>query len=386
MIDANDRRVAPRQRFADEAATYLGGAHLDAKPFDISVSGMFLKTPHLDNLNSGAIVGVAMAKKAGFEPPLFLTGRVVRHQEGRRGGVGLQWIRAATTGNVPHLLHSLEVLFNLPSSNFTERVHGSDGRMKATYEFPQVKHEPSLSRPHQSVPEAPANRPVIDQHLDRTDGTLGIPDLDLGDRAPEVPTLNDNEEIGLTVSEGDLGDLAVRVVHDAHGATGRSFRQAFKSSTVKNGDDVYQAVEKKLLEAEELRGSDGRDGATSPQAPSTEPGPRTTPPSGRADVELKARLNVAGVELPGTITGLSSGSLYIESPLAPVDPGLEFLVTFEIKTGDGPRNIFATCTLMRTQLPENGQAPGIIVRVLSTRVPEHKALLGRLAEWIKQQG
>jgi hypothetical protein len=106
----------------------------------------------------------------------------------------------------------------------------------------------------------------------------------------------------------------------------------------------------------------------------------------RAPVDFPGQMAVGGVKVPVTVKGMASSSLFIETPLAPVDPSLEILVTFEIRTGDGPQKIYASCSLQKIQAPEIGLEAGIIVRLLATRVPEHKALLGRLAEWIRKQG
>lgn len=404
MLDAQDRRDAPRRRFGDEAATYLGGTRLDAQPFDISIGGMFLQTPHFDDLSSGSIVGVALDGKSGFDPPLFLTGRVVRHQAGRRSGVGLHWVRAATTGNRDQLLQSLEILFDLPASKFDSGAEASTGRMKALYNFPEMEAETQPPPQRQVGPRAAEKKrpPTLPPRRDVPNETLRPAGLSNGEQPPEQVAVSHEDELGLSVSARDLGDVSVRVVHDEHGAHGRSFRRAF-GSTAARGDDLYQALEKKLLESTEIRGSDMRkppertEKAARTVAPYSRPASegRTAAraPNGaaftaepRAPVDLAGRMKVAGVSLPVKIKGMAATSLFLESPLAPVDPAVDILVAFEVRTGDGPKSIFATCTLTRIQVPEIGLDPGIIVRLVKTRVPEHQAMLGRMAEWIRKQG
>ncbi len=163
------------------------------------------------------------------------------------------------------------------------------------------------------------------------------------------------------MSSRDIGDLSVRVVHDDSSAHGRSFKKAFQN-TSKRGDEVYQALEKRLLESTDLISADenlslnqpsGRstEAAPLPPMPSPSPSPSSAPSrpgsedplnrpgsaSGlssdfRAPVDFAGRMKAAGVTFPVTIKGMSGSALFLLSPLAPVDPSLELRVGFEIKT------------------------------------------------------
>jgi hypothetical protein len=82
----------------------------------------------------GTTLGVALQRQPGAGHSIFLFGRVVRHQEGHRRGVGVAWDKAVTLGPPDHLAAFLEKLLGI-SDAIVGQETGRRGETRAVYEF-----------------------------------------------------------------------------------------------------------------------------------------------------------------------------------------------------------------------------------------------------------
>ncbi len=367
MLQEGDRRVEGRRIFHDAVQVFRDGHRFEAVPEDISIGGMFLKTPVLDDMRPGEVMGVLLDAEAGFEPPLFLYGRVVRVRRNGNTGVGLRWERAGTTGSADDLASALELLFARPASGFLKGVLPVAGsRLRHAYDFPRPAPADGTRRDpldggrftarffDGQKPAAPLSRPI-----GRVDGPLG-----------------------LAVSDAELDGLDVKVVHDAHSRQGRNFKRAF---------DVDAGIVEPTPTAPGSRvagpaddDDDDEDRRTpSIVAETASPQHRTSHASRRVPVRVEGVMTVARIEVPVVVTGLSLGSAFAESPLAPLGRSARVGLRLDLPRRDDLHQMWLDCAVERIHEGEYGTPPGVELKILSFDEPEQRDELARILESAK---
>jgi hypothetical protein len=380
MLQEGDRRHYARRTFHDAAQAFHDGHHVEGVPDDISVGGMFLRTPAVDEVHADEILGVLLDEQAGFTPPLFLFARVARVRRGAEPGLGLRWERAGSTGTPDDLANALELLFAIPASNFVPAITSSTGRLRTTYVFP-----------HRSDAEPGSNG-------DR--GASGpTPQLTVRRLAPEAPGQRlgrpGSGPIGLSVTDEELDQLDVKVRYDSQSRAGRNFKRAFDvdAGTVEatpladgrlpssNDDDDDEERSPRghggsraasIAHGNGQGNGNGRGHDTSPV-----PRDRSTR---RVPVHLEAVMTAAHVDVPVVVTGLGTTSLFVESPLAPLDRAARVSLVLDVRLRDGVRQFGLDCRLDKIHEGEYGTPPGVELTIVAFDVPQQRDEFTRLVE------
>jgi hypothetical protein len=346
MLQEGDRRYYPRRTFHDAAQAFHDGHHVEGIPDDISVGGMLLRTPGVVDVPLGETLGVLLDEHAGFTPPLFLFARVARVLRGDEPGLGLRWERAGSTGTPDELANALELLFAIPASSFLPSVASSSGRLQTTYVFP-----------HRNDAAPGSNG----------DGRAarGSPPFAVRRLAPEAPVANlgrpGSGPIGLSVTDEDLDDLDVKVRYDSQSRAGRNFKRAFD-------------VDAGTVEPTPL--ADGRM-----PAPDEDDAPVSRDRSTRrVPVHLEAVMTAARVDVPVVVTGLGTTSLFVESPLAPLDRAARVGLVLDVRLRDGMRQFGLDCRLDKIHEGEYGTPPGVELTIVAFDLPQQRDELTRLVE------
>jgi hypothetical protein len=110
-METQDRRQQPRRPLDEEVLAYLDGDRLDARTGNISEGGLYLRSSRPEEFPLGASVALVFRDPVPPSGEVFLVARVVRHQAGLEGGVGLRWDRAVTIGDAEPLRRVLRRLF-----------------------------------------------------------------------------------------------------------------------------------------------------------------------------------------------------------------------------------------------------------------------------------
>jgi hypothetical protein len=107
-----EKRVHQRKPLQGEVICYIDGQRFDALAKDISLGGMFVKTPNSKAINNGALVGLVFPG-GSHSSTTFIFGKVARHQETPDEGLGLCWEKAVCAGSPDALAKFLLVLFEI---------------------------------------------------------------------------------------------------------------------------------------------------------------------------------------------------------------------------------------------------------------------------------
>lgn len=138
MRDRSERRIFPRRPFAAAIFTYENGARFAATPVDLSLGGAFLATEAVERINLGDLVSVVFGPEAKVQPPVFLFARVVRRQRGSGKGVGIEWIKAVSTGAAEHLAAFLERTFGIKAAAAERQIEAGEGRFRCLFSFQPI--------------------------------------------------------------------------------------------------------------------------------------------------------------------------------------------------------------------------------------------------------
>lgn len=344
MLQEGDRRYYPRRTFHDAAQAFHDGHHVEGIPDDISVGGMLLHTPGVVDVPLGETLGVLLDEHAGFTPPLFLFARVARVRRGVEPGLGLRWEHAGSTGTPDDLANALELLFAIPASTFLPAITSATGRLRTTYAFPR-RIEAAMG----DDGRAPG----------------GLPPLTVRRLAPEAPPPPLGRPgagpIGLSVTDEELDQLDVKVRYDSQSRAGRNFKRAFD-------------VDSGTVEATPL--ADGRM-----PAPDEDDAPVSRDRSTRrVPVHLEAVMTAARVDVPVVVTGLGTTSLFVESPLAPLNRAARVGLVLDVRLRDGMRQFGLDCRLDKIHEGEYGTPPGVELAIVAFDLPQQRDEFTRLVE------
>jgi len=251
----NNQRRYDRHLIAEKLFCYIDGDRFDARSRDISAGGLFIRTPK--NVPLGVFIALVFKDKDKPDShPIFLVGKVVRHQQEPVKGIGLQWDRAITEGSSAQLELFLTLKMGIipheifqetgPRKetrhvfDFTERVGLDKAPSAGGIEAPPPVVSPELASPPvvappEAAPQSPREklRTVEPVHVIKSDGNLedlgpaplpehvvrlsdGAPGplssiLQRGDSLAPV-TLNATVEIGGKLFEGVIRGMSVKTM------------------------------------------------------------------------------------------------------------------------------------------------------------------------------
>jgi hypothetical protein len=168
MTTRADRRVFPRRPFDAAVFTYESGARFVAHPVDLSLGGAFLATEAVERIAEGDLVSVVFGPETGTDPAVYLFARVARRQRGASKGVGVQWLKAVTTGKAPHLAAFLERLFGLRASSTEPQVASGEGRFRAQFSFEPIQ---DAARRHREIMDHLLGTPIAAPPVQRVAAT-----------------------------------------------------------------------------------------------------------------------------------------------------------------------------------------------------------------------
>ena len=136
-----ERRRYERFTVEEEIFCYIGGERVEASRRDISVGGVFIRTPYAQKVAPGTVVGLVFQSYRGQERPVYLFGRVVRQQGAPDPGLGIQWEHAVTLGTPARLAAFLGETLKI--QNLSVRIEPmGEGRFRSIYVFPGAPKSP----------------------------------------------------------------------------------------------------------------------------------------------------------------------------------------------------------------------------------------------------
>lgn len=345
-----EHRQFARTPVVEELFCYIGGARFDASSMDISIGGMRILTHDSAKIPIGVTIGLVLQGSA--YPTTFLFGAVVRHIEGDKPGLGLEWSKAVSVGEAQHLKQFLLKWFGFSAPPIQQEVFGEHGRVRNVFTFPfAIKNRSASTARPVAQPDVPPVRPEPVNGGDVEEKPAIS--LDIGaDTDDSWETLDvDDQHFS---ANSDAVETAGTVQGDPEGAkpfdtvetrkTPSEITERFGSlrHSSKSGS-ITQMVERDQAEVACL---------------------------------LPAEIKVGSATLDVTLTriGLSSGR--VESPFMPIDQDRLIDLTFKIASRNGHLPVVCRCRLQKV-LPgspggmilsfgkvEEGDSPGVLTRYI----------------------
>lgn len=162
MLDPSDRRSHPRRQLEETVYGYIDGRRIDARTADISAGGVFLASRQATSIPKGALLGIVFQDESAVRHRVFVFGRVVRHEDFPRPGVGLAWERAVTAGPRAELVAFLMNVVGVTRTQAELNTSDDEGGNRRVFTFPSRATEPAAdAEPTPSVPTAPLKRSSV---------------------------------------------------------------------------------------------------------------------------------------------------------------------------------------------------------------------------------
>lgn len=320
-----DKRQYPRYPVAENLYCYIDGTRFDAPSRDISAGGLFLRTPK--KVPFGASIALVFKdKKVPEAQPVFLIGRVVRHQAEPEPGIGLCWDRAVTHGSATQLELFLTLRMGIIAFHIGKETVGPRGEVRHVFDFAKKAEDQQPEthpRPHE----------------------LGADGASSGaspgyERSPDSPPrkLRTVESIRVVKSDGGVKDLGAaplpaHVERLSEGAPGPL------SSILQRGESL-------------------------------------------ASVDLDANVEVAGRTFRGTILGMSVKTMFLTGVEGMGSVSRPLKVAFSLPVRTGAATITCTC---RVLYEDDGQAnglPGLELEIDHYDEGDSKGILWTYLKWV----
>lgn len=385
-----ERREYARRPFEKAAFCYHNGARLEGRPMDISIGGMLLLTAEPLKFKRNDVLGVVFDRSAGFDPPVYLFGRVARHQGGAQPGIGLRWERAVTSGTPDDLVSVLHHLFGVGEEILRPQVAPGAGRMKTMFSFEKLLGE--ARRKVQGVrPEAAAASPVMSP-------------------APPVSVPNTGP-IGIATSVAEVDSLRVKVVSHEQGMRLGDNTNDEVLDTDLDALELQARPARPSPEADRARRSNlktkldtaarGDEASTGLSLAREHPSaiPDATPPGGTlrrqkgtitAEVARQGMRVIAGFEgilevgelnLAVRVVNLGPEALFVATPVAPIDEG-DLIVRLPIPTRDGRVPVMLSCTLLEARKRTETDPAGLELRINGVDEGRIEGIFVRYVKWL----
>ena len=127
-----ERRRSTRWLHEEEVLCYFQGDRLGAFSKDLSRTGMFLGTARAVPIDGR--VALIFKQRFAEETPIYLVGRVVRHQAEPVPGLGIQWIKAISDATPQQLSNFLKNVLDVEAGSDIEEIRYETGDV-STYSF-----------------------------------------------------------------------------------------------------------------------------------------------------------------------------------------------------------------------------------------------------------
>jgi|GEM_PF-1403705 len=159
MSDPADRRVHPRRQLEETVYGYVDGRRIDARTADISAGGVFIASRQATSVPKGALLGIVFQDESAVRHRVFVFGRVVRHEDFPRPGLGLAWERAVTAGPRHELLVFLMNVIGVSRTQAELNTVEDEGGNRRVFSFPSRATDSAPEpEPEPSTPTAPLKR------------------------------------------------------------------------------------------------------------------------------------------------------------------------------------------------------------------------------------
>jgi hypothetical protein len=162
-MNGQDRRVHPRRSLEENVYGYVDGRRIDARTADISAGGAFLASRQAASVPKGALLGVVFQDESSVRHRIFLFGRVVRHEDFPRPGIGLCFERAVTAGPRTELVAFLVNVVGVTRTLAELNTGDDEGGNRRVFVFParSTESSPEADKPPPTRPTAPLQRAAV---------------------------------------------------------------------------------------------------------------------------------------------------------------------------------------------------------------------------------
>jgi hypothetical protein len=314
---SNDQREYSRYPVAENLYCYIDGNRFDARSLDISAGGLFIRTPK--KVPIGAHIALVFKDKdAPDTAPVFLVGKVMRHQEDDVSGIGLQWDRAISEGSSAQLELFLTLRMGVIPGVIRSEASGPRQETRHVFDFADRGEETKGTSPEDMM-EAPAA-------------------LKSGPGPLPRPKLRTVEPVHVVKSDGKVEDLELvplpeHVVRLSDGAPGPL------SCILQRGESL-------------------------------------------APVTLDATVEIKGRSLPVTIRGMSVKTMFITGLKGPTTKTRPFQVRFRLPAKADWTTILCTCRVLFVDTGDAMGMKGLELEIEHYDEGDSKGILWTYLKWV----
>jgi len=159
-MQVQDRRCHPRRPLEENVYGYVDGRRIDARTADISASGVFLASRQAASVPKGALLGIVFHDDSSVRHRIFVFGRVVRHEDFPRPGLGLAFEHAVTAGPRAELVAFLVNVVGVTRTLAELNTGDDEGGNRRVFVFPsratdgRAEPDPTTAAPTAPLPRA----------------------------------------------------------------------------------------------------------------------------------------------------------------------------------------------------------------------------------------
>jgi len=321
MSPRTEPRLHPKWLLDEKVFCYLDGEKFQATSRDVSAGGIFLRTSK-DVPKHSTVVLAFKDKTSAGQAPFFLVGSPVRYQQSPQKGVGIQWLRAVTTGSAKALERFLSDKMQMPSATVFEEGRGPGGEKRAVHLFPLALLQ-SIS-----APAAPRD--------------VAVPSNASNPVAP-APT-------------GTVDDMRV-------------IRQDGSQLSDSHAED-----------------DDGAEESSHAQPPvQVRPSGESMLGSDSILTQLRGRARIDGEVHPATVLALGMRGLYLQVPRGPTNLSSEIDVFFYVKTRQGAIPVRCTCRTIFEDAATDGHSTCLDMEILRFEDATMKSVTASFIKWMRKK-
>ncbi len=427
-MQPDERRQHPRRVLDEDVLAYLDGDRLDAHTGNISEGGLYLRCSRPEEFPLGASVALVFHDPVPPGGEVFLVARVVRHQPGVDGGVGMQWDRAVVAGSADPLRRVVRRLFGINDPVLEVRMLPDRGGRQHTFRFtrrdewpagrkvvetPRAAPPPDVVRPQRPVappPQAPRPpaRPFVTPPPQPAVPAgpcapvampaVAIPAAPVpAVRSPAPPPAVVATKPSPPAARGEPPEpprveeapVAAAMILEVDTSARPRRAEPARPTPAEHAKPPLPPGEPSPAQTESPAEPSSRPQTASRKRSSRRgPGPistRVLARDSRQALDLPASLELAGVTIPGRLKWMGPGLAGVESPWVPAEPGAEMILRFQIPARGDPATVQGTVRACAVNRGADGSFACIELSLGTMDEGQNRGIMTRYLRWLAQK-